>query len=475
MQGRKEHFLKNFNADEATEPQVPTFDMVLDLANHPVPVADDLEYEGKTVLIIPVDEPAGTATATEAAHAVFTVADAVYIAKLGPILEEVYRGAGKAYVPGSGGSSRSFDMLHYTKGSELKKETWWELYKEKIKRTAVRIESVADGPFREATSFLPRVETPAAAAVAAVDTLQGAQDSLCGDGPGSDDEPAAVGVMSTGGAVAGVVGGNVMFNAEVGRFGDVLDAIRKMPEDDTALPPVDDARFKWYRQIREYERPRVENLSPILWMWAVEVLKNTGCDIGYAAIVAVSALSCAAVGGVWVVGTGFRVPLVTWNAILGFSGCGKSAVTSHVDGLFRGIELESRRRYSEAMEEYKRRIANYNIAKKKHDRGEIEYPGPEPEKPECVTFVIDDATPEATAKAIKANLRGVFGNHNELSLWLGMGRYGKNGSDGERAFHLASYDGGVGRVLRAGEGEPICDGKTFIAKNVISRRQGTKR
>jgi Predicted ATP-dependent serine protease len=161
--------MKSFDVEnEVTEPQVPTFDRVLDLAINPVPAADDLEYEGKTVLIIPVDDPAGTATATEAAHAVFTVADAVYIAKLGSILEEVYRGVGNTYTPGSGGSSNSLMMLDYTKGSELKKETWWALYGEKIKRTAVKIESVAEGPFREATSFLPRNEPPTVPATAAV-------------------------------------------------------------------------------------------------------------------------------------------------------------------------------------------------------------------------------------------------------------------------------------------------------------------
>ena len=93
--------MKSFDVEnEVTEPQVPTFDRVLDLAINPVPVADDPEYEGKTVLIIPVDDPVRTVNATEAVHAIFTVAAAVYIAKLGPILEEVYRGCREYIYPG---------------------------------------------------------------------------------------------------------------------------------------------------------------------------------------------------------------------------------------------------------------------------------------------------------------------------------------------------------------------------------------
>ena len=339
-------------------------------------------------------------------------------------------GVGNTYTLGAGGSSNSLMMLDYTKGSELKKEAWWELYKEKIKRTAVKIESVAEGPFRGATSFLPRNEPPTVPAAAAVV-----------DSTPDADEVAA--------------GGASTFNDDIDKAGAVLAAIQNIPKEDESLPPVDDDRFKWYRQIREYEPPNVENFPPIPRRWAVEVARNTGCDIGYAAVAAISALSGAAVGGVWVDGgTGFRVPLAVWNAMIGESGCGKSLAHSHVRSLFNPLEKESRKRHSKAMEKYEKDMERWETIKKEWEECGGK-PPPKPKKPQYVNFTVDDSTPEALVMAMEANPRGVFGVHDELSGWLGMGRYGKSGVDGERAFHLSSYDGGEAKVNRVKGDIPI--------------------
>ena len=254
------------------------------------------------------------------------------------------------------------------------------------------------------------------------------------------------------------------FTADTDRAYAVSAAIRSMPEDDISLPPVDDSRFKWYRQIREYEGPRVENFPPILWMWAVEVSKNTGCDMGYAAIAAISALSGAAVGGVWVDGgTGFRVPLAVWNAMIGESGCGKSPAFSHVRGLFKKLESEACKKHSKARVKYEEDLERWEESRKDYDNCGTK-PPPKPLPPQYVNFTLEDATPEALVKAMEANPRGVFGVNDELSGWLGFGRYGKNGVDGERAFHLSSYDGGEAKVNRAKDPAPIRIGSACAAR-----------
>lgn len=106
-----------------------------------------------------------------------------------------------------------------------------------------------------------------------------------------------------------------------------------------------------------------------------------------------------------------------WMALVGPSGVGKSEP-------FRFAFKQLHDRDYTAFEEHKRQMRQYQVDKKQIKQGDSM-----PEQPlPCKQNIIVDATPEAMAKAMSANPRGITIMRDELHGWfMDFGRYSKSG------------------------------------------------
>jgi hypothetical protein len=139
--------------------------------------------------------------------------------------------------------------------------------------------------------------------------------------------------------------------------------------------------------------------------------------------------------------------------IIGFSGDGKSPARDAILDALRTLEKELAEDFSTRLREWATAKAE---AKSRHERWEASIAAAikrdetvqtlpadavEPERPERLRFLIQDATPEKMARLLAANSRGIVVSRDELAGWIeAFGRYHSGGkSGGERAMYLEAF------------------------------------
>ena len=135
--------------------------------------------------------------------------------------------------------------------------------------------------------------------------------------------------------------------------------------------------------------------------------------------------------------TQYENTALLWLAVVGASGVGKSEP-------FRfAFKLLHDRDYF-AFEQHKKDVKQYAIDKKQTKQDDVVLEPP----PHCKQNIIVDATPEAMAKAMSANPRGITILRDELHGWfMDFGRYAKSG---EQQNMLSTWTQQVFKVLRSG-------------------------
>ena len=129
------------------------------------------------------------------------------------------------------------------------------------------------------------------------------------------------------------------------------------------------------------------------------------------------AATASAIGQSVVLKTQFENGPLFWIAVVAPSGMGKSEPLHRA---FRPLfDIDHR-----ASEKHKEATAQYQIDKKNNKRGEVLSTPPPP----CAQNILIDSTPEAMAKALNANPRGITITRDELHGWfMDFGRYSKSG------------------------------------------------
>lgn len=129
------------------------------------------------------------------------------------------------------------------------------------------------------------------------------------------------------------------------------------------------------------------------------------------------AASASALGQSVVLKTQFENGPLLWIAVVAPSGMGKS---EPLHKAFRPLfDIDHR-----ASEKHKDEITQYQLDKKNSKKGDIISTPPPP----CVQNILIDSTPEAMAKALSANPRGITILRDELHGWfMDFGRYSKSG------------------------------------------------
>lgn len=159
------------------------------------------------------------------------------------------------------------------------------------------------------------------------------------------------------------------------------------------------------------------------------------------------AATSSAIGQSVILKTKYENAVLSWLAVVGPSGVGKS---EPLDFAFKPVhEIDFR-----AFEDYNRELEQF-VADSSDREGNSN--GPKPQKPRpCCQHIIIDSTPEALAVAMSANPRGITIMREELYGWfMDFGRYKKSG---EQSTMLSIWSQKVLKVLRMGrKGEFIQD------------------
>ena len=148
------------------------------------------------------------------------------------------------------------------------------------------------------------------------------------------------------------------------------------------------------------------------------------------------AATSSAIGQSVMLKTQYENTSLFWLAVVGASGVGKSEPFRFAFKLLHDKDFA-------AFEQYKKEVRQYAIDKKQTKQGDNP---PEPPFP-CKQNIIVDATPEALAKAMSTNPRGVTIMRDELHGWfMDFGRYAKSG---EQQNMLSTWTQQVFKVLRS--------------------------
>lgn len=168
-------------------------------------------------------------------------------------------------------------------------------------------------------------------------------------------------------------------------------------------------------------------------------------------VCAVLALASACIGRVRgiIIKEGWAPHANLYLALVGLSGTGKSPCASAIMKSAYRVDFEMHREWQQASADYLLEKEKYREAVRQYRKGEIQDPGPPPEKPKRRQVLVDDATVESLTDALADNPRGILWIRDELAgLLLDLDKYqGEKGSTKTRL--MSSYDSGpwkVGRV-----------------------------
>ena len=159
-------------------------------------------------------------------------------------------------------------------------------------------------------------------------------------------------------------------------------------------------------------------------------------------VCAVLALASACIGRVRgiIIKEGWAPHANLYLALVGESGTGKSPCANAIlKSVFR-VDHEMHQEWRKACDDYQLEQERYREALKQYRKGEVDDPGPAPEKPKRRQVLADDATVESLTDALADNPRGILWLRDELAgLLLDLDKYsGEKGSTKTRL--MSAYD-----------------------------------
>lgn len=144
----------------------------------------------------------------------------------------------------------------------------------------------------------------------------------------------------------------------------------------------------------------------------------------------------------------WREPACVWFGYVAPSGSRKTPVQQDMFCAHKELQREFDSEYRHRLEQYE--VLKSEWDQKKKSKKESATAGPPPEKPVAQVVATTDATPEALARLLGSNPRGVATFADELSGWFGrMGAYGSGGPAKDRSFWLSAHSGAPIRIDRA--------------------------
>ena len=189
-------------------------------------------------------------------------------------------------------------------------------------------------------------------------------------------------------------------------------------DDDPVAPPAEHQAFPIYA------------LPPVMAEFAQQCAEAMGCPIEYV-VLPMLAVAASAIGNTRLlqIKNAWKVPAILWVCVIGKSGTGKSPPADHVLESLKKRQSDKFRECQQAQEPYKIELAEFKRKNAAFISGKSQCePGPEPQAPACIRYVVDDATLEALAKILGENPRGVLLFRDELSGWFSsMDAYRKGG------------------------------------------------
>jgi len=216
--------------------------------------------------------------------------------------------------------------------------------------------------------------------------------------------------------------------------------------------PLDLAVLDGYR--RPAPRFPVDLMGSKWSGWARDAAEGAGAPVDYVAC-SLLAAAAGAVGNARRVSPweGWSEPLVLWMCLVGEPSTSKSPAVDPVLKAISNLEERQSRDFQDEYVAWEERAAVAKIVRKKwqSDVKEALTKGKEPpflpddaqtqEEPDRPRIRVSDATPEALAKVLASNPRGVLLWRDEVAGWLGgFGRYTST-SAGERALWLEAFGG----------------------------------
>jgi len=157
-------------------------------------------------------------------------------------------------------------------------------------------------------------------------------------------------------------------------------------------------------------------------------------------------------------------PPILWVALVGSPSSGKSPALESVLGIARKIEQDGAHAVKDELRQYEAELLasqclRQDWEKQVKEATKLGYPVPhlpenaqEPTKPERPRIMASDTTPEALARLLACQPKGLLITRDELAGWLGSFNRYSGGQGGDRAFWLEAYGGRPYVIDRARNG-----------------------
>jgi len=213
--------------------------------------------------------------------------------------------------------------------------------------------------------------------------------------------------------------------------------------------------------------------------WSKWVLAKAECcsaPVDYVGMSLLSLLSgligCSRFVSPW---EGWKEPPILWIALVGNPSSGKSPALESVLGIVRKIEQDGAEAVKGELSQYEADVFAAECNRKTWEaqvkeatqQGLPVPPKPEsaqePTRPERPRVIASDTTPEALARLLSCQPKGLLITRDELAGWLGSFNRYSGGQGGDRAFWLEAYGGRPYVIDRARNG-----GESVIVPNLAA-------
>jgi len=197
-------------------------------------------------------------------------------------------------------------------------------------------------------------------------------------------------------------------------------------------------------------------LPPSIMDWVLDIAERKQCPQEFVAIPALVALG-AVLGSKVEVRPKRRddwanVPNL-WGIVIGRPGMLKSPAIDDTLKPLCGLEREARIVFQEAMRIYEVELEQWEAAKRRDRKEDIDTAGPKPEKPVQRRYLTSDTTYEKLGAIMSENPGGVLVHRDEM-IYLLRG-LDKEEQVNARSFFITAWERGLGPSTVSGEGRSI--------------------
>ncbi|MFC1672654.1 DUF3987 domain-containing protein [Pseudomonadota bacterium] len=209
----------------------------------------------------------------------------------------------------------------------------------------------------------------------------------------------------------------------------------------------------------------VQLFGPFWSKWVLAKAEGCSAPVDYVGMSLLSLLSgligCSRFVSPW---GEWSEPPILWVALVGNPSSGKSPALESVLGIARKIEQDGAHAVKDELRQYEAELLSAQCLRQDWEKQVKEatksgHPVPplpenaqEPTKPERPRIMASDTTPEALARLLACQPKGLLITRDELAGWLGSFNRYSGGQGGDRAFWLEAYGGRPYVIDRARNG-----------------------